>query len=285
MSVQVAWRRRPAARALLLTAALFVTGTLYALAAPAARVSADTGTSQQVAEGRKLFAVGCASCHGLNGEGSSAGPVLVGVGAAAVDFQVGTGRMPMARDANQALPKPVQYSPKEIAALAAYVASLGPGPEIPDPAQYTPSRLDASALARGGELFRTNCSACHNYAGAGGALPQGRFAPSLFGVEDRYLYEAMTTGPQQMPVFADSVLTPENKRAIIGYLNTLHEQPSPGGLSLSNLGPVSEGLWGWVVGMGGLITAAVWIAAKTTRTGRPSEPRVPDSQPRRARQD
>ena len=276
MTSQTRWRRRPVARALLLTAALVVMGALYSVVAPTVQVSADTGTSQQVDEGRKLFAVGCASCHGLNGEGSMAGPVLVGVGAAAVDFQVGTGRMPMARDANQALRKPVQYSPTEIAALAAYVASLGPGPEIPDPAQYDADGLDDAALARGGELFRTNCSACHNFAGAGGALPRGGFAPSLFGVEDRYLYEAMTTGPQQMPVFADTVLTPADKRAIIGYLNTLHEQPSPGGLSLGNLGPVSEGLWAWIVGMGGLVAAAVWIAAKTTRAGRrPSD----DSKP------
>lgn len=268
MTARVSWRRRRPARALLLTAALVAMGGLHILIAPAVQVAADTGTSQQVAEGRNLFAVGCASCHGLNGEGSAAGPVLVGVGAAAVDFQVGTGRMPMAREADQALRKPVQYSPEDIAALAVFVASLGPGPEIPGSAQYDAEGLDAVALARGGELFRTNCSACHNFAGAGGALPRGGFAPSLFGVEDRYLYEAMTTGPQQMPVFADTVLTPEDKRAIIGYLNSLHAQPEPGGLSLGSLGPVSEGLWAWVVGMGGLVAAAVWIAAKTTRAGR-----------------
>lgn len=268
MTCRTEWRRRPATRALLLTAALVMMGGLYSVLAPVAQVSADIGTSQQVAEGRKLFAVTCASCHGLNGEGSATGPVLVGAGAAAVDFQVGTGRMPMARDANQALRKPVRYTPEEIAALAAYVASLGPGPEIPDPAQYNAEGLDDAALARGGELFRTNCTACHNFAGAGGALPHGRFAPSLFGVDDRYLYEAMTTGPQQMPVFADTVITPANKRAIIGYLNTLHEQPNPGGLSLGHLGPVSEGLWAWVVGMGGLVAAAVWIAAKTSRVDR-----------------
>ena len=186
----------------------------------------------------------------------------------------------MAGSANQAWPKAVQYSPEEIAALAAYVAALGPGPEIPEPDQYAPGELDAATLARGGELFRTNCSACHNFAGAGGALPRGGFAPSLFGVEDRHLYEAMTTGPQQMPVFADTVVTPEDKRAIIGYLNTLHARPEPGGLPLGHLGPVSEGLWAWIIGMGGLLAAAVWIAAKTTPAGR--QPRA-DRQPTRPR--
>ena len=48
------------------------------------------------------------------------------------------------------------YTDEEIAALAAYVASLGPGPAIPTRrASSTPRNAD---LARGGELFRTNCA-------------------------------------------------------------------------------------------------------------------------------
>ena len=126
----------------------------------------------------------------------------------------------------------------------------------------TPANLSAEDLARGGELFRTNCSACHNFEGAGGALPNGKYAPPLVGVDDKRIYLAMLTGPQQMPVFSDEVLTPEDKRAIIGYLNALHEQPAAGGLALGGLGPVSEGLWAWIVGLGGLIFFAMWIAAK-----------------------
>ena len=119
-------RRHPAARALLLVLALFVVGALYAGFAPAKQVSADTATSQQVAEGKALFAVGCSSCHGLNGEGQQSGeiqgPSLAGVGAAAVEFQVGTGRMPLARPEEQAPVKPNRYTPEEVAALEAYVA-------------------------------------------------------------------------------------------------------------------------------------------------------------------
>ena len=96
-----------------------------------------------MAEGKALFAVGCASCHGLNGEGQInapiQGPPLAGVGAAAVDFQVSTGRMPMARPGEQAPVKPNVYSEEEVAALAAFVASLGPGPAIPEPAEYDTS--------------------------------------------------------------------------------------------------------------------------------------------------
>jgi ubiquinol-cytochrome c reductase cytochrome c subunit len=244
-------------------------GALYAVAAPAAKVAADTGNSQQVAEGQALFRVTCASCHGLNGEGQTTGtiqgPPLAGVGAAAVDFQVSTGRMPMARPEAQAPVKKNVYSEEEIAALAAYVASLGPGPAIPTPEDYEPSNISEEDIARGGELFRTNCSACHNFSGAGGALPGGKYAPSLYGVSNKHLYEAMITGPQQMPVFSDEVMRPEDKRAIIGYLNELHDRPQDGGLALGGLGPVSEGLWAWIIGLGSLVFFAIWIAAKGTK--------------------
>ncbi|MET1004524.1 MAG: cytochrome c, partial [Propionibacteriaceae bacterium] len=191
-------RRHPAAKALLLVFALFVMGALYTVVAPASQVSADTGTSQQVEEGKALFQVGCASCHGLNGEGQVTdtiqGPTLIGVGAASVQFQVSTGRMPMARPAVQAPVKPSRYTEEEVNALAAYVASLGPGPAIPEPAAYDTSGVSEADIARGGELFRTNCSACHNFAGAGGALPGGKYAPSLYGVSGLHIYEALITG-------------------------------------------------------------------------------------------
>ena len=259
-------RRHPAAKGVLLVFALFLMGALYAVLAPSPKVAADTGNSQQVEEGRALFSVTCASCHGLNGEGQTTGtiqgPPLAGVGAAAVDFQVGTGRMPMSRPEAQAPAKRNLYTEEEIAALAAFVASLGPGPAIPSPEDYDPSSVSEEDIARGGELFRTNCSACHNFQGAGGALPNGEYAPSLEGVSNKHLYQAMLIGPQQMPVFSDEVLRPEDKRAIIGYLNELHERPSDGGLALGGLGPVSEGLWAWIVGLGSLMFIATWIAAK-----------------------
>jgi len=262
-------RRHPAAKALLLVFALFVVGALYTIVAPASQVSADTGTSQQIEQGRALFRVGCASCHGINGEGQVTdqiqGPPLTGVGAASVQFQVSTGRMPMAKPAVQAPVKPNRYTEEEVNALAAYVASLGPGPAIPDPAMYDPAGVSEADIARGGELFRTNCSACHNFAGAGGALPGGKYAPSLYGVSNLHIYEALITGPQQMPVFSDEVMTPEDKRAIIAYLNDLHESPDRGGLALGGLGPVSEGLWAWIAGLGTLMAFAIWIAAKGAR--------------------
>jgi ubiquinol-cytochrome c reductase cytochrome c subunit len=259
-------RRHPAAKVLLLVFGLFVMGALYAAVAPASKSSAETGTSQQVAEGKKLFAVQCSSCHGLNGEGQVSGtiqgPPLIGVGAASVEFQVASGRMPMAKPAVQAPQKERVFNEEEVLALASFVESLGPGPAIPEPAQYDPAGLTEEEIARGGELFRTNCSACHNFEGAGGALPGGKYAPALYDVSNLHIYEAMITGPQQMPVFSDGALPVEDKRAIIGYLNELHEQPNRGGLAFGGLGPVAEGLWAWVAGIGVLIGFAIWIAAK-----------------------
>jgi ubiquinol-cytochrome c reductase cytochrome c subunit len=259
-------RRHPAAKVLLLVAALFAVGALYAAVAPTEQSSAEPNTSQQVQQGKELFSVNCSSCHGLNGEGTSQGPTLVGVGPAAVDFQVSTGRMPLAQPGAQAPVKPAIFSEQEIAALAAYVATMGPGPDIPNPSQYTGQGLTDDQIARGGELFRTNCSACHNFTGQGGALPQGRQAPELIGVSSKHIYEAMLTGPQQMPVFSDQVMTPQDKKEIIAYLNTLHSRPNDGGLSLGGLGPVTEGIVGWAVGIGCLIGFCIWITAKGARS-------------------
>ena len=116
-------------------------------------------TSELIAQGRELFLVGCSFCHGQNGEGirtedgNQLGPSLVGVGAAAVDFQVGTGRMPMAQPGAQVPSKPEAFTDDEIAALAAYVASLGPGPAIPDRGRLQP-RGPVRGGARGGDRPR-----------------------------------------------------------------------------------------------------------------------------------
>lgn len=259
-------RRHPLAAVVVLLLALAATGGLYAVFAPADKARADeTAQSLAIDEGKKLYAVGCASCHGTDGQGSSDGPSLVGVGAAAVDFQVGTGRMPAATSQGAQVPrKKVIYTQAQIDQLAAYVASLGAGPNIPTKEQYGTEGAD---IAEGGELFRTNCAQCHNFTGKGGALTEGKYAPSLEGVSAKHLYEAMQTGPQNMPSFPDTTMSEQNKKDIIAYLDAVNSSKteSPGGLELGGLGPVSEGLFGWIFGLGGLIAVAVWVAARTAK--------------------
>lgn len=278
-------RRHPLMRALFLALALVAMGALYTAVAPPTSSNADGGQSTKVEEGKALYQVGCSSCHGLQAEGTSQGPTLVGVGSASVDFQMSTGRMPATAPGAQIPTKPNRYTADEIAAIAAYIQSLGGGVAEPQPGQYTLTRpqrtnfpagpegdakyeaaLDeyARVIARGGELFRTNCSACHNFEGKGGALPEGKYAPSLVGVSGKHIWEAMRTGPQQMPVFSSEVISDDDARAIIAYLNELHSRPN-GGFDLGGLGPVSEGFWAWVLGIGGAVAFAVWITAKGVR--------------------
>ncbi|WP_217165704.1 c-type cytochrome [Streptomyces sp. AC512_CC834] len=258
-------RRHPLAALVVLLLALACTGGLYAAFAPASKAQADeTAQSLAIDEGKKLYAVGCASCHGTGGQGTSDGPSLVGVGAAAVDFQVGTGRMPAQQPGAQIPKKKVIYSQAEIDQLAAYIASLGAGPAVPSEEKYGPEGAD---IAKGGELFRTNCAQCHNFTGKGGALTHGKYAPSLEDVDPKHIYEAMQTGPQNMPSFPDTTLSEQNKKDIIAYLDAVNSDDtvSPGGLELGGLGPVSEGLFAWVFGLGALIAVAVWVAARTAK--------------------
>ncbi len=258
-------RRHPLAAIVVLLIALAATGGLYAVFAPADKAQADeTAQSLAIDEGKKLYAVGCASCHGTGGQGTSDGPSLVGVGAAAVDFQVGTGRMPAQQPGAQVPRKKVIYTQAEIDQLAAYVASLGAGPSVPDEEQYDPAGAD---IAEGGELFRTNCAQCHNFTGKGGALSEGKYAPTLEDVDPKHIYEAMQTGPQNMPSFPDTTLSEENKKDIIAYLDAVNSDDTvePGGNALGGLGPVSEGLFAWVFGLGAMIAVAVWVAARTAK--------------------
>ena len=259
-------RRHPLAALVVLTFALAATGGLYAALAPAPEAQASDSSQQSldIEQGKKLYSVGCASCHGLSGQGSSDGPSLVGVGSAAVDFQVGTGRMPAKQPGPQVEQKKNTYTQEEIRQLGAYIGSLGPGPSTPSKDQYSPADVN---VAHGGELFRTNCSQCHNFVGKGGALTHGKFAPTLKGVDPKHIYEAMQTGPQNMPSFPDSTMPSDAKADIIAYLKAVDSSntPNEGGFTLGSIGPVSEGLFAWVFGLGSLIAVAIWIAARTSK--------------------
>ena len=267
MNALAARRRHPAAVVLLLLLGLLVTGTAYAAFAPRPAQAAGTADSAaDVDSGKKLFAANCATCHGLNAEGKKsgngdqiAGPALAGVGAAAVDFQVSTGRMPMAAPNVQAARNHVLFTDAQISQLAAFVASLGAGPSVPSAEDYDYTKGDP---AKGQQIFSVNCAMCHNSAGAGGALTRGKYAPSLMNVDPRHIYEAMETGPQSMPVFNDSNISGEAKRDVIAYLKNIEESPTPGGLRLGGLGPVPEGMFAWTFGLGILIGCAVWLGKK-----------------------
>jgi len=255
-------RRHPAATYLVLAFVLTLIGTVYAvLTSTSASASPPVAANQaQISQGRSIFLEDCATCHGMFAEGvQGQAPSLIGVGAAAVDFQVSTGRMPAAEFGAENDRKPPRLSTAQTHAVAAYIQSLGGGPPIPSAAQVNPA---AGHYGLGQQLFVADCAACHNFVGAGGALTYGKFAPPLTSSTPTQMYEAMLTGPEAMPIFNDQTITPQEKRDIIAYVAQVRTQSNPGGFSLGRVGPVTEGLVAFLGLLLFMVLAALWITAK-----------------------
>lgn len=258
--------RRRLSAGLLLIVGLAAAGGLAATLTPTPQVAvADESTSALLRTGKQLFETSCVSCHGANLQGiSGRGPSLVGVGDAAVYFQVSTGRMPAMRGEAQAPRKDPIYDEAQIDALGAYVQANGGGPTVVRDAngQIAQQSLIGNDLARGGDLFRLNCASCHNFTGKGGALSSGKYAPELDQANPQQIFTAMLTGPQNMPKFSDRQLTPEEKKDIVAYVRTASETTNPGGYGLGGYGPAPEGMAIWIVGMVAVIGVALWIGAR-----------------------
>ena len=260
MSSIIARRRHPAAGYAAVAVGLVAVGVLYStLAGGGASAAAPAQASTSIAQGKSLFEQSCSSCHGLDAQGTSQAPSLIGAGAAAVYFQMSTGRMPAKELGAENERKPTDFTEQQIYAIAAYIASLGGGPPIPSEADV--STVGANT-ALGEELFSTNCAQCHGFAGAGGALTYGKNAPSLNASTPTQIYTAMLTGPEAMPVFGDGTVTPQEKRDIIAFITDTRNEPNPGGLSLARTGTVTEGLLIWIGGLGFLILIAMWLTAR-----------------------
>ena len=245
---------------------LILVGAVYATitGSGSSAASTDPTVSQtQIAEGRQIFEQTCATCHGIEAQGTAVAPSLIGVGAAAVDFQVSTGRMPAKEPGPENGRGPRQLNPAQTRAVAAYIQSLSGGPPIPTAAQVGTSGAD---LALGQQLFTADCAQCHNFVGAGGALTYGKYAPALTASTPTQMYEAMLTGPEAMPVFNDTTITPSEKRDIIAYVAATRAQPNPGGFSLGRIGPVTEGLVAFLGLLFFMVLAAMWITAKHRKT-------------------
>ncbi|MFF5292544.1 cytochrome bc1 complex diheme cytochrome c subunit [Paractinoplanes globisporus] len=259
--------RRRLGAAVRMLAALALAGGVYTAFAPGAFAEDNVPLSATAQEGKQLFDNSCITCHGRDAQGvQGRGPSLIGVGSASVEFQVGTGRMPMTRQEAQAEEKKPAFDKTQTRQLGQYIQELGGGPELPKDGVYTEDlNQNPEALARGGELFRVNCTSCHGYGGGGGALSSGKYAPGLHDVSPEHIYAAMLTGPQNMPVFGDNELTPEQKRQIITYITVqLQQDRDPGGLfNLGRYGPVTEGLVIFGVGITILVFTTLWIAGKS----------------------
>ena len=258
MNSITARRRHPLARYAVILLALCLVGGAYALLSPAgdrADAAIASGKNDDVANGKALFEANCSSCHGLNGRGRA------GQRPVADRCRSGRGRLPGQHRPHAggeqhrcagAAEGPARVGdpggdrrPGGVRAVAGRRSHPCPTADMVDPAKGDP--------AKGGELFRANCIQCHNWVGAGGALTEGKHAPSLNKATPTQIYEAMITGPQAMPEFNDSTITPEQKRDMIAYIVKVREQVDPGGSGLGRIGPVTEGLVAWIVGIGLLV--------------------------------
>lgn len=273
-------RRRKAKRTLAggfaLAIGLTGAGVLASALTPDAQVAtAEKDDQALVQEGKDIYDTACITCHGANLQGiEGRGPSLVGIGAGSVYFQVHSGRMPMMSNDAQAERKAPRYTEQQTLALAAYVAANGGGAGIVynddgsiaqeslRGANYN-GQIQAEDVAKGSELFRMNCASCHNFTGQGGALSSGKYAPELAPANEQEIYQAMLTGPQNMPKFSDRQLTADEKKDIIAYLKSAEETPSPAGWDLGGLGPVAEGLAMWIIGISALCAAAMWIGSRS----------------------
>ncbi|HEY1442589.1 MAG TPA: cytochrome c [Mycobacterium sp.] len=259
--------RRRLSGGLLLLIALTVAGGLAAVLTPTPQVAvADESSSALLRTGKQLFDTSCVSCHGANLQGvPDHGPSLIGVGDAAVYFQVSTGRMPAMRGEAQAVRKDPIFDESQVDAIGAYVQANGGGPTVvrnPD-GSIAMQSLRGTDLGRGGDLFRLNCASCHNFTGKGGALSSGKFAPELGPANEQQILTAMLTGPQNMPKFSERQLSFEAKKDIIGYVRTVAEERQPGGYGLGGFGPAPEGMAFWIIGMVAAIGLALWIGARS----------------------
>jgi ubiquinol-cytochrome c reductase cytochrome c subunit len=196
--------------------------------------------------GRELFVTGCQSCHGVDARGiPGRGPSLHGAGAAAADFYLSTGRMPL--DEPNAQPDRTEppFDSAAIADLVAYIGSLG-GPAIP--------RVDLShaSLSEGQRLFTENCAACHQVVARGGVM-SGAYVPTLLKATPRQIFEAARIGPYVMPRFSERQLSDRELASIARYVEYAKNPENPGGWELFDIGPVPEGMVAWLIGLLALV--------------------------------
>lgn len=230
---------------------------LAVVATPAVvhRSAADASPrSQPAPSGRFLYMRDCGVCHGERGEGTPLGQPLIHIGPAEVDYTLSTGRMPVDEPGAERRRREPRYSRAERAAIVDYMRPfIAPTPDIP--------HVDASAgdVAEGAELYLSQCAACHQWAGEGGALLGDIESPPLKASTPLQIAEAIHSGPLNMPAF---VLTDEEVNSIAAYVLYLREPEDRGGAGLWHFGPLPEGAVAWVFGLGAVLIVCRWIGTR-----------------------
>ncbi|HEV2440444.1 MAG TPA: c-type cytochrome [bacterium] len=236
------------AAVMLVAGAALVTAVRSRAQTPAPPSPAVSAASGEVRRGADLYALHCASCHGTAAQGTADGVPLLDAGAAAVDFVLSTGRMPVADPRQPMVRHRSGWTRRDVDAVVAFVTSLAPGGP-PIPAVHP----EGGDLARGQQIFAANCAPCHATAGQGAAVGEGADAPDLYEASPVEIAEAVRIGPDPMPAFDPGIIGQHDLDSLVRYVMFLRTPPDPGGFSLGHLGPVAEGFIAWIVGFAGLV--------------------------------
>lgn len=256
------WRSSVRGPAALVAAAAVVFAVILSTTSAPAQTAPVSSSPQAIAAGETLFDAHCESCHGPGGVGAKA-PELLNVGAAAVDFFVGTGRMPASSPTAQPVSHDPYFNKGQIADLVAYINAVDiangtPGPGIPqvEPVCSGNQTNNCVTLSEGNQLFLMDCAQCHDASASGGELSHGYVVPSLRQATATQVMEAIRVGPRPMPNFGPGQLTNAQASSIADYVTYLSSSGNPGGLGIANFGPVPEGFVGVIFGLGALLLVA-----------------------------
>jgi cytochrome c oxidase cbb3-type subunit 3 len=158
--------------------------------------------------GQRLFLNSCAQCHGSDAGGSKGFPNLTdgdwlyGGSPENIKATIVNGR-------GGVMPPFPQLDSNQIVDVANYVRSLSGLP------------ADSSKAARGAEVFKANCVACHG-TDAKGNIALG--APNLtdktwlYGGSEATIVETITKGRMAMMPAQDKVLSPEKIHLLTAYV-------------------------------------------------------------------
>jgi ubiquinol-cytochrome c reductase cytochrome c subunit len=228
---------------------------VLAVVCAAAALSTFTHPAKGQENGRGLFVSSCSACHGADARGvAGKGPSLVGVGAAAADFYLETGRMPLSAPDVEPQRGTPAYTAAERRALTDYIASLGNGPPIPT--------VGHGSVEDGFKGFRDHCAGCHAISARGGVAPPGT-APALQQATATQIAEAVRVGPYLMPRFDERQIDDAQLNAIVAYVLAQRHPDDRGGWGIGNIGPIPEGLVAWLLAGTALLIVARLIGERT----------------------
>ena len=167
--------------------------------------------------GQRLFLNSCAQCHGSDAGGSKGFPNLTdrdwlyGGSPENIKTTITNGR-------SGVMPPFPQLDSKQIVDVANYVRSLSGLP------------ADDIKAARGADVFKANCVACHGADGKGNialGAPNLTDKTWLYGGSEATIVETITKGRMAMMPAQDKVLSPEKIQLLTAYVWGLSNNQQP----------------------------------------------------------